>query len=281
MKTHSLLLAAFTFTLSTGLAAGGNSAREAIRTVAREKGSDVMTRIVNVSGSRGQDQPHVWRIVTQRPGGPGFLEYFVQGGRIVNSGPVSASNAASISGHAIPQKKLKYDSTAAFAVAEKAARTAKSGFDSADYDLRCLELSDRPVWFITLWNGTGGRSGEVTVAADTGQILRKAFFAPGAVVTAGRGPARGAGPALQNAVYQPAPQSGIWDKTKSGVTRGAVVVKDSVVNASGKVRGFFNRVMGRPEQPEYLYSQPQTTPVQPQPAPQPMNGQTYYYQPNR
>ena len=268
-----LFAAAFIATTASVFAGGGKSARESIRALARAQGSDVMTRIVNVSGTRGQDQPFVWRLVTA-DGKNQFREYFVQDGRIVAQGPVAASLAAAISGHAVPPKRLQYDSTLAFAAVEKAAKAARVGFDSADYDLRCLELSDRPVWFITLWDQHGAKVGQVSVGGDTGKILRKQFFTPGIAnapraaappVLAKNSPPRQAGaPQPPTDVYQPAEQPGFWDKTKEGVARSTNLVKESVTQASGKVRGFFDRVMGREQQQpdDYLYGR-QTQPATP------------------
>ena len=124
----------------------------------------------------------MWRVVTSN--GRSLQEYYVQGRSIVAEGPVPPASAAQMQSPAISLTDLEVDSTGAFSKAEAAARAAKVGFDNASYQLRALELSTAPAWFLTLKNAAGQKVGEVTVGAKTGRVLRTAWFSPSAAAPA-------------------------------------------------------------------------------------------------
>lgn len=230
-----ILSLAFLTTLTTAMADGGPTAKEAVQTLGRERGKTAAQYVIFLSGTRGSDQPLGWRMITRDPKTGLYAEHYCQGRRIVSSKGAQPLTAQPVA------RRWVVDSSAAFAIAERAANKNRIGFDSVDYQLRCLDLSDRPVWFLTLWNHSGAKSGEITVAADNGAVLRKAWFPAGRVVPQHRS---GGGIAQAPQASGPAPRSGMD------------AVKDTLSQTTRKVSGFFNRLFGSGQQNDYLYSPP-------------------------
>jgi hypothetical protein len=176
MKTLLFLL-----TLCAGFApaaiAGGFTAREATRTLARERGTSWLDRIVQVGGDKGMDQPGAWHIVASNGQG-GLQEFFVGTKGIISEGPVPAGAAAALTGPQISQKKWKLDSTIAFTKAEAAAKKAGIGYDSADFRLRSPGSGSTPVWMLQLNNPAGQKVADVIVSADSGKVLNFVAFQP-------------------------------------------------------------------------------------------------------
>ncbi|HEX2749570.1 MAG TPA: hypothetical protein VHM91_16290 [Verrucomicrobiales bacterium] len=168
----------FLATFLTGLAStawGGIAAKDALRTLARERGTSWLDRIVQVGGDHGADQPGAWHIVAKNERG-GLQEFFVGAKGIISEGKVPASAVASFSGPQIPQKLWTWDSTNAFAKAEAAAKKAQVGYHTADYRLR--SPSGNPVWTLQLNNGAGQKVADVTVSAASGKVLNFVAYHP-------------------------------------------------------------------------------------------------------
>jgi hypothetical protein len=176
MKTSFFILI-----LMAGLAptvsAGGIAAREALRTLARERGSSWLERVVQIGGDRGMDQPGAWHIVATNDNG-GLQEFFVGAKGIISEGHVPAAAAASLAGPRISQTKWSYDSTLAFTKAETAAKKAQVSYDSANFRLRSPQPGGAPVWTLQLNNTEGQKVAEVTVSASTGKVLNFTTYNP-------------------------------------------------------------------------------------------------------
>lgn len=252
----SFFFAFFSLCLQPGLAAPAVSAKQALATLSRSQGQAVASRVVFVSATRGQHQPESWKFVTRDSQGS-FVEFLVTANRVAGSRPIPGFAV----GEPISPKRLSVDSTTAFLLAEKASRKAKLGFDSVSYELRCAELSDKPVWFLTLVDLTGNKVGQVTVAGNSETILRKSFDTPNVGVQATPQPAPRPQPQPAPNYYPPSAghpyayqqaEPGLWDQTKSAVNQGGHVLKTGAVQTGKAVKGWLNKLTGR-NQSDYYY----------------------------
>jgi hypothetical protein len=256
----------------SGQAAGGVSAKTALRTWSNATSPAVVSRLVYVFGPHGQDQPQSWLFVTKDEAGY-FQEHRVNGKSYAGVRAVPGFGV----GKAIAAKRWKIDSTTAFVAADKAAKASKRGFDYANLEMRCTELSDRPVWFVTLVNARDLKVAEVSVSAETGGVLTKNFYVPQDAkqpeLPKAKGKKRGAppqgpGPGMmpppqpyqpgQTQYYnpnQPAPQMQPQPqpKARTGLLDNA---RDGLENSGRTIRGWFNKLTGQgqapaPQQPYY------------------------------
>ena len=175
MKTLLFLITLLgAFTLPA--AAKGLAAKEAMRTLARERGASWLERIVQLNGDRGQDQPAAWHIVAS-DGQGGLREFFVGAKGIISEGSVPANVVPQVQGPLVRQKKFTLDSTMAFMKANAAAKKARIGFDSAIYRLRAGE-SGASVWHLQLNNAAGQKVADVAVSASSGRVTQMLAFTP-------------------------------------------------------------------------------------------------------
>ncbi len=237
MKTLLLFLTLFTGLTSTVFA--GFSAKAAIRTLARDRGTSWLDRIVQVGGDRGMDQPQAWHIVARNEQG-GLQEFFVGAKGIVSEGRVPAEAVAALGGPRISQKKWTFDSTNAFTKAEAVAKKAKIGYDSATYRLRGSD-SGIPVWTLQLNNAAGQKVAEVTVHGATGKASNFLAFNPA--------------PPPPPAPPQTSGQVAL-ERTKEAVNRGTQSVGRGLIRAGGWVR----RQLGTTTDPAPPYQEPPVTP---------------------
>jgi hypothetical protein len=203
MKSLLLAIALLGFGLTTVQAA--HPAKEAIRALARERGADLLNRVVHVVGHRGAQQPAVWRIVVRENHGM-LREFFLSNGQVISEGLVPAKAAQQLAGAAVPMKSVTADSADAFAKADAIAREARIPFTSVNYQLRCLELSQNPAWFLQLMDSQGNRVGALSISAATGEILSRQWFTVAAAPVAR--------PVLQPARYPTAPQTVVAGQTR-------------------------------------------------------------------
>ena len=159
------------------------SARGAVRTLSKIRGSDYLGRIVMIEGRYGHHQPRAWRILTLDPKMQGRMrEFMINGDKIDSERLLLAWKY----GRRVPLREVTVDSKDAFIQADLAAKDAKIGFDSLNYQLIMPAESREPLWVVTLVRQNGDAVGEVQVGAKTGVVLRKAWQVPGPRATVTR-----------------------------------------------------------------------------------------------
>jgi hypothetical protein len=238
MKTLLFVLTVFTGLASPAAAAGGIPAKDALRTLARERGASWLDRIVQLGGDQGMDQPGAWHIVAKTESG-GLQEFFVGKKGVISEGPVPASAVATFSGPAISRKKWSFDSTIAFTRAETAAKKAQLGYYSANFRLR--NAQGTPEWFLQLNNEAGQKVADVTISASSGKVLNFTTYTP-----------------APPPPPQPA-QSGsqvALERTREVINRGAQGVGRGLNKAGGWLRKTFspNQTVSAPATPYYYGS---------------------------
>jgi hypothetical protein len=248
------LLLAATGLLSVQSVAAQTTARGALAALTREKGAAIASQVVLVSGAQGQDQPESWRVVVRDPEFAGrFREYSIGRGKVIKVMPVAAQDAARLSRAPLVVKRIKIDSTTAFAAADHAARKALVGFDSLDYELRNKELSQDPVWLVRLIDSGGAAAGELSISAESGAVLRKTWYDTGRQPeTAAQFAAHSATGKVSEPTRQPASAAvgqkaqQLWDGTRNGIEQGKEVMRTGFQRASTSVRGWIDRLRGEP-----------------------------------
>lgn len=150
----------------------GQSARAALKTLAQAKGADFLGRVIMVEGRYGNHQPKVWRILALDPQMQGRLREFMVNGDQIDSERLLI---AWKQGRRVPLREVTIDSSDAFLQADLAAKDAKIGFDSLDYQLILPAGAKEPLWLVTLVGKTGDAVGEVHVGARSGIVSRKAW----------------------------------------------------------------------------------------------------------
>lgn len=148
------------------------TAYDALRTLARQRGQSMLNRVLQVKGTKGSPQPAVWTIVVDEPSSRGgFIEFQITNGRVV--GERLPARDARVGGTVMNFKRLNLDSDGAFTLANQEAAKAKVGFDLLDYELRSDRAGQTPVWFLQLHDAQGGSVSTLAVSADTGAVLRR------------------------------------------------------------------------------------------------------------
>ncbi len=217
MKLPLLLLCGTAALLAA--APAQTTGKNAMRIVARDRGADYLPRMLQLTGENGLPQPPIWRVIA-RDRQNAVQEFYVSKDAILSEGPIPPFKANGISGTPLPMHRLNIDSSEAFAITERAARTARIGFDRVHYQLRCLELSPNAAWFVTLVDPAGNRVGEVSVGASTGAILTQQWFVQ----------------PLSAPVLPPPPPRNFWERLKQGWTHGTQGVRQGVGNSAGWVQ---------------------------------------------
>jgi hypothetical protein len=146
-------------------APGPESAYQALRTVASQRGEDTLKHVIEVEGRAGVPQPVVWRIVLDDPTARGGVrEFEVAHGKIVSEHTPVRTYSGSAAGALIDFHKLNLDSSGAFTVAEKEAQRTHVGFDSVDYILRTGDGPDAtPVWVLHMMDSSHHSIGTLSV----------------------------------------------------------------------------------------------------------------------
>lgn len=248
------------------------TARAALKTLTQQRGADYLGRVVMVEGRYGSHQPQAWRILAFDPKQQGRLrEFMVSGGRIASERLLIAWK----NGQRVPLREVSVDSKDAFLRADLAAKDAKIGFDTLDYQLLMPAGSSEPLWLVTLVGKDGDAVGEVQVGAKSGVVWRKAWqrSAPPAAApqqregegtedaVAGQAVAQGRAP--RQAVPAPVPPArggaGAADTAASAAVAGkltgdAAAIRDAsgrilegarqgILRTSGNVRSLFKQAL--------------------------------------
>lgn len=180
----------------------GASEKDALAVLGRQVPDKPLDRVVQMVGIRGQHQPSEWRIVLRDKDQPGvFHLYMVQGKQVVRTERVEKDYRGEVPEEAVRFQDLRIDSNRVFMIADREARLAKIGFDSVNYELRCPEFSDQPVWFVDLRDVRGGTVGRIFLSATTGEVLNRIWF-PSTHDIAQNAPGAGSEPAAEKGIMQ-------------------------------------------------------------------------------
>ena len=175
MKYASILGVAVITTVMVGFAEA--SEKDALTVLNRDVPGKPLDRVVQVVGIRGQHQPKEWRIVVRDEAQPEvFHLYMIQGQRVVRREAVRKDYRGEVPEEAIRYQDLRIDSNRVFMIADREAKAAKIGFDSVNYELRCPEFSQQPVWFVDLRDSRGGTVGRIFLSAKTGLVLNRIWY---------------------------------------------------------------------------------------------------------
>lgn len=173
-------------TLASASPAENPSALSTLRAFGRERGDKELSRVVGVVGFHGREQPPQWLMLQTDARVPNLLhEYAMEGGRIVAHRQFFRDPGQDMPTIPIELGKLSIDSRQAFILADQAARRAGIGFDSMNYQLRCRDLRNEPVWVLSLMDDANRVAGVIYLSAITGETLRTVWQQPGATTMTG------------------------------------------------------------------------------------------------
>jgi hypothetical protein len=163
-------LAALVLFVTPALAQERLTAYDALRVVGVHINRDAVTRVISVTGIKGDPQPETWRIlIDDRGGNGGVREVQVRHGQVSSDRPSSV--VGSSEGATINTARLNLDSSGAFAVASHTADKSGTRFETASYTLRTDERGD-PTWIVTLHARSGRPVGTIYIGANRGNVTR-------------------------------------------------------------------------------------------------------------
>jgi hypothetical protein len=163
-------LAALVLFVTPALAQERLTAYDALRVVGVHINRDAVTRVISVTGIKGDPQPETWRIlIDDRRGNGGVREVQVRNGQVSSDRPSSV--VGSSEGATINTARLNLDSSGAFAVASHTADKSGTRFETASYTLRTDERGD-PTWIVTLHARSGRPVGTIYIGANRGSVTR-------------------------------------------------------------------------------------------------------------
>ncbi len=143
-------------------------------------GPDITDHLIEMTGTQADPQPAEWRVTLGDPAHGGQPhEFWVGDRRVTDEGVSREYYPEKLPKGFIARKRLKLDSTQAFAIAEQVARDAKVGFDGVNYKLHCREYSDEPVWTLTLLSADAEILASIHLSAESGDLLRTVWLRPG------------------------------------------------------------------------------------------------------
>lgn len=147
--------------------ASASTAYEALRVVGKQKGDALLDRVIEVRGIKGAPQPGAWKVVVlDDKSSSGSREYEVRGATL------GGDRAAQPLGPNRPMNmsQLNLDSDGAHTIAEREAKKAGFAYDHVNYILRSGTSS--PVWELRLVDEQNGNMAIMSMAADTGKLLK-------------------------------------------------------------------------------------------------------------
>lgn len=151
-------------------AQAADTAYSALRVVGKRDGQDTLNRVLELRARGGTPHPAVWKVVIEEPRARGGVrEIEVQRGRIIGERTPTARTV----GAPMNFNQLNLDSEGAFTIADQEAQKAVLPFDRVDYLLKSGSNGGAPVWELELFETRTGRVGLMTIAADSGTVLRR------------------------------------------------------------------------------------------------------------
>jgi len=148
------------------------TAYEAMRVVGTQGNRESVNHIISVTGTNGEPQPEIWKVLVDDPKARGGVrEFEVGNGRILSERtPLRASVESSL-GPVIDTEKLNLDSSGAYALAQQTANASHIPFTTADYLLRVDERGN-PIWKVSLVRQDGEFAGTIFIGANHGTVTR-------------------------------------------------------------------------------------------------------------
>jgi hypothetical protein len=163
------------------LAQENATAYEALRVVGTELGRGALSRVVSITGMKGDPQPEKWKIVLEEPDGRGVRELEVADGKVDSEHRLGRSVAGSTEGATIDTSRLNLDSSGAYEVASHTANVSHTNFATVDYALRTDERGE-PIWIVTLLNRSSRPVGTIHIGAMRGTVKRTEGMFAGATM---------------------------------------------------------------------------------------------------
>jgi hypothetical protein len=171
-------LAALVLFATPALAQERLSAYDALRIVGVHINRDAVNRVISVTGTHGDPQPAIWRILIADRSGS-VREIQIKNGQVASDRPSSV--AGSSEGSTIKTSRLNLDSSGAFQVASHIADKSGTRFDTASYALRNDQHGD-PLWIVTLHAVNGQPVGTIHIGANRGNVTRTEGMFAGATM---------------------------------------------------------------------------------------------------
>jgi hypothetical protein len=205
------------------------TAYQALKTLARLRGNEVYSGVVEVRGLQGSSQPRTWRVTVADPAArAGLREFEIADGSVTGE----RTPVARPFGPPLDLKRLNLDSPGAFSAAERVAVATRTGFDAVDYVLASGE-GGQPVWALRLVDPDRAEAGRLRVSAEDGRVIETEGFAatPGSSGESWSSDSsiRDSGPEGEDA------SGGVSDKFK----RFGRKVEDHLKKAGGSLQNFF------------------------------------------
>jgi hypothetical protein len=163
------------------LAQENATAYEALRVVGTELGRGALSRVVSITGMKGDPQPEKWKIVLEEPDGRGVRELEVADEKVDAEHRPGRSVAGSTEGATIDTSRLNLDSSGAYEVASHTANVSHTNFATVDYALRTDERGE-PIWIVTLLNRSSRPVGTIHIGAMRGTVKRTEGMFAGATM---------------------------------------------------------------------------------------------------
>lgn len=149
------------------------SAAQAARVIAAQKGQAYLTQLVEVRGERGEPDPAAWVFLFNDPSArSGVREFVVQNGQIIAERmPVHVFRGEG----QLPSlpASLSLDNHRIFRIAHQEAALHGVGFNWIDYILRTDALTGEPVWFVSLIDYQEASAGTLEIRADTLELRQR------------------------------------------------------------------------------------------------------------
>jgi hypothetical protein len=148
------------------------TAYEAMRTVGTQLKRDFVDRVTSVTGTNGNPQPQMWKIMIEdSSASSGVREVEVGNGQIVSERTPLRSTVEGSFGPVIDTGKLNLDSSGAYALARQTADKSHVTFATVDYTLR-VDSRGNPIWKVALQKQNGEPAGAIFIGANHGTVTR-------------------------------------------------------------------------------------------------------------
>lgn len=176
LAKYSLVLALLVSFFPSSLRAEPEGARSSLKEFVSSQYFKEDDVVLGMVGFYGDPRPPQWLILTGSRSTTMVLKESVSSdGKVLAERTFKALPGQDLPSIPIDVRKLKFDSPAAFEVAEEAAVFRKVSFETVHYQLRCRAHGNEPVWMLSLINPSQVAVGVVYVSAVTGKVLEESW----------------------------------------------------------------------------------------------------------